>query len=560
MLKKLLPLYVLGLVSLGLTAQTIVSTTPGNKKVVLEEYTGLHCVFCPQGHAIAQGMHDANPESVFLINVHVGGFATPASGEPDFRTPFGTALDNFAGVTGYPSGSISRTVFPGRENTPGKTAIYRNFWVQSSNETLAQASFVNVAVESTLNVQTSELTVHVEAYYTGNSTEATNKLNVALLQNNTKGPQTGGNMGNNYVHQHRLVYLLTGQWGEDITTTTAGTFVDRTYTYTIPAMYNNVPTELADMEIVAFVNQSNKDMASAGDSFPQFLGITNQNDAFLRSVAEIPNQCSPTLSPVVNIQNTGQNTITSLDINYSVNGGANATYTWTGELTSLQNANVTLPGIAYTPQGTNTVSIAIANDDDNTNNTASTTFSEAVQASGTSYMSFRTDAYGSEARYNVKDADGNTIYQGGPFPNNTTIEKTFDLPADCYTFNVIDTYGDGGGPVSLTDANGLVIYSTTGNYGAGASTNFGSDGVLGVDSNDVQAIAIYPNPANTTLNIRNAERSNVEVYDMLGKLVLTRTNIGFDEQLDVARLQTGTYVIKITQDGYSKTERFIVSR
>ena len=33
-----------------------------------------------------------------------------------------------------------------------------------------------------------------------NSPEATNKFNVAILQNNTLGPQVGGNMGNNYNH------------------------------------------------------------------------------------------------------------------------------------------------------------------------------------------------------------------------------------------------------------------------------------------------------------------------------------------------------------------------
>jgi hypothetical protein len=69
------------------------------------------------------------------------------------------------------------------------------------------------------------LTVTVESYYTGTSPVATNKLNVALLQNNTLGPQTGGNMGNNYNHQHRLVHMLTGQWGTTISSTTTGSFI-----------------------------------------------------------------------------------------------------------------------------------------------------------------------------------------------------------------------------------------------------------------------------------------------------------------------------------------------
>jgi len=79
--------------TLTVFAQTIVSTDPENKKVVLEEFTGIHCGYCPDGHAIAQNIQNNNPGDVFIINIHQGGFANPgAIVEPDFRTPFGNAL------------------------------------------------------------------------------------------------------------------------------------------------------------------------------------------------------------------------------------------------------------------------------------------------------------------------------------------------------------------------------------------------------------------------------------------------------------------------------------
>ena len=31
-------------------SQTFVSTTPENKNVILEEFTGITCVYCPDGH------------------------------------------------------------------------------------------------------------------------------------------------------------------------------------------------------------------------------------------------------------------------------------------------------------------------------------------------------------------------------------------------------------------------------------------------------------------------------------------------------------------------------
>ena len=44
-----------------LSSQTLVSTLPENKKIVLEEYTGFHCGNCPAGHLLAQQIYDNNP-------------------------------------------------------------------------------------------------------------------------------------------------------------------------------------------------------------------------------------------------------------------------------------------------------------------------------------------------------------------------------------------------------------------------------------------------------------------------------------------------------------------
>ena len=108
MTKKITSVLMFMFLCFGTFAQTIVSTDPENKKVVLEEFTGIHCVFCPQGHAIAQALKNGNPDNVFLINIHSGSFANPNNGEPDFRTPFGQAIDNQSGLAGYPAGTVNR--------------------------------------------------------------------------------------------------------------------------------------------------------------------------------------------------------------------------------------------------------------------------------------------------------------------------------------------------------------------------------------------------------------------------------------------------------------------
>jgi hypothetical protein len=119
-----------------MTAQDLVSTDPSNRNGILEEYTGIYCGYCPQGHAIAKQLMTDNPGRFFAINIHEGGYAVPqaGSGHPDFRTPWGKALLDLAGVTGFPMGSINREVF-----LAGKTAMSRGDWATYATQVMSEA-------------------------------------------------------------------------------------------------------------------------------------------------------------------------------------------------------------------------------------------------------------------------------------------------------------------------------------------------------------------------------------------------------------------------------------
>jgi len=477
-MKKFFSLFVLAFMVVSVFAQTIVSTEPENKNVILEEFTGIHCGYCPQGHAIAQSIKNAHPDDVFLINIHVGSYATPGAGEPDFRTPFGTAIGNQSALTGYPAGTVNRHVFTGLSMTTGGTAMGRGSWTNASNQTLAMASYVNVGVEATIDVQTREITVHVEAYYTGNSPQSTNKLNVALLQDNTLGPQSNGGLGDEYVHNHRLIYMITGQWGEEISTTTSGTLVDRTFTYTIPAAYNNLPAELGDLKIVAFVAEGNQEIISGNGCTPTFINFTSQNDAFVKSIKVPESICEGVFTPTVKIQNLGSDTIKALTITAKMNNEVPVVLEWTGEIAPLKNLSLELDEITFLTLTENNFSVFVNEDDNNENNIVTETI-DRIQATETVYLTLYTDIYGSECTWNVKNSAGQTVYSGGPYADNIkdTINVTFTLPQDCYVFNLMDSYGDGGDDVTLKDDANLTIYYTNGAYGTGESTNFGTGAI-----------------------------------------------------------------------------------
>ena len=56
------------------------------------------------------------------------------------------------------------------------------------------------------------------------------------------------------------------------------------------------------------------------------------------------------------------------------------------------------------------------------------------------------------------------------------------------------------------------------------------------------------------------EKTNIEIFDMLGRLILTRSNISLHEKIDVSSLNTGTYLIRFTNENKSATDKFIINR
>lgn len=102
---------------------------------------------------------------------------------------------------------------------------------------------------------------------------------------------------------------------------------------------------------------------------------------------------------------------------------------------------------------------------------------------------------------------------------------------------------------------GGALALVTSNLGQiGIEANFGGSCVLGID--DVESIKsmiqVYPNPANTILNVKLDEytkNGNVEVYDMVGKQVLPVQKMnGNTLELNVSNLAKGIYFLKVNHD------------
>ncbi|MBL7962770.1 MAG: Omp28-related outer membrane protein [Flavobacteriales bacterium] len=229
-----------------LSAQSLVSTAPQQRTALLEDFTGVNCGWCPQGHAVAAGIEAQHPDEVVVVGVHAGGFAVPSAGQPDFRTTEGTAIDAHFTIGGYPAGVINRRLFNGQDD------LGRGLWEGAVNEVLGLSSPVNVGVMSSFDAVSRDLTVTVELYYTASSPGGDDYISVLIKEDHLIGWQTDYTNGNNpnYDHTHVLRGYVTSTWGDVVTTTTAGTTVVRTYTFNVPAAWN-----IANCEVVAFASE-----------------------------------------------------------------------------------------------------------------------------------------------------------------------------------------------------------------------------------------------------------------------------------------------------------------
>jgi len=476
-MKRHLLFCIILIIGINAWTQTIVSTFPENRNALIEEFTGIACGFCPYGHLEVANFIAAHPNDGFAIAMHQGYFAIPTPGQPDYSTDMGDGLGSYFSVSSWPGGLINRHDF-------GSGLIYPlNEWQQYASQVLTQGAYVNVACEGTVDVQTRELTVHVETYYTGNSPEPVNHLNVALAQNNVKGPQFSSWFNPDaitpdgaYMHQHMLRDLITGQWGEEISPTSSGTFIDKTYTYTVPESIKDVPVRLGDLSIVSFIVETEKEVENVHGTYPELTNFAYALDVGIDELQLPETSCSYIDSKVI-VGNYGSEIINSISFEIKINDEETETFFWDAKsIESFTAKEIWIPAVFYGTQGTSSYSITITsvnemNDENPSNNNAEAGFEEAIEVALPVYLHLETDNYFGTAWY-LYDDQNNVIQQGSGYDYNSSYDILLEVDACCYKFEMTDLDGFFFGSYSLMDGNNNTFFSREGNFGNSEVTAF----------------------------------------------------------------------------------------
>lgn len=582
-MKKILSLSILGLFAcFCANAQTpeFVSTEPSNKNVIIEEFTGINCGYCPMGHKAVREYEEANPGRAFGINIHQGIYAAA------YTTQWGNAIANQTGLSGYPSGTVNRHVFSGTT-----TAIHPADCAQYADIIKEQSSFVNVAAQATIDAETRTLTIDVEAYYTADAETGMNLLNVALLQDSIIGTQSGSSYNpeqvtsdGQYIHMNMLRDLITGQWGDTIQVEEgvipAGTLFQKTYTYQIPTIISNEPVKLTHLNLVVFITKDKQEIYTGSKCIPTVENIppTGINVAAEGLTVENLLGCNDLIKPTLTVSNIGRD-ITSMQIEYSSDVTPAQVFDWTGNMSFEQIIEIELPEISTTVGSATNVSAKILTVDgeavESTPVTISVNKDAPKEAKGDKLkVIIKTDQYAYETSWALKDANGNVLAEKS-YNAQVVTRDTVEVPISelaCYVFEIMDEYGDGGATYSVFDgSNNRIIYGSGGTYKDYKGIDIQVTTLVALQEAEgaiIQTLA-YPNPANDKLNLEismaQSSTANISVVDMLGREVIRLGDVNLSTgnnliEINTSSLNSGAYFVKIMSNEGITSKKIAINR
>lgn len=583
--------------SFSLKAQMYVSTTPAHRNVILEEFTGRNCQFCPDGHAIANQITASNPGRFWAINVHGGSYA-PTS-YPNFNTTDGAAILAGFVVEGFPAGVVNRSTGDSQN---------RGLWSSLANQQMNQVAECNVAGIAIVNPLTRVATITVEVYYTGNSSVDENYLTVAMLQDSILGSQSGGStwnpnqmIGNQYVHMHILRDVITDTWGDAISPTTQGTLITRTYQYQIPETIGNpggVTVDLNNIYFLAWVSERSQtfDYTYQGTVYHFTATRPVLNACELECIQGVDEpiypvvagfsvdglyECTQSKKLDLVIQNIGTEAITDMAINVEYGEDVYSTE-WNGEILPFARETISIP--VTTPFGSYDAVVSITEA-----NGQPYTFTSTCPINAIEWVDFEIDAeeellklelmqdkFGNQITWEFTASDGTVLGSGGPYAvlagNNATqvhLERVAVPVDECVRFTIRDAMGDG---ICCSNGNGYYVVKDSHNnvlFGDHNNGDFGSEAshLISVKSPEVgvneieQTLKVYPNPTSGMLNIEGEDMTSIEVYNEIGQCVMMREVNGNAVQLNTESLSNGLYVIRVhSADGAMQNHTFSVAR
>lgn len=286
--------------------------------------------------------------------------------------------------------------------------------------------------------------------------------------------------------------------------------------------------------------------------------------------------------------NFGVPTINDMTISVSFDGAAQPDVTWSGEMSSYDEADIDLgmySGGGELVYEVTSINGEMFNADAYSSRTVD--INSATGATSLIEVAITTDGWGAETGWSITDDNGNVIesVSAGTLGNQTDYTWFVSVPSvGCYNFTLTDAYGDGmfGSQWGSTDGScavrsyddNIAYFSTIYDYDGSYDMSEEQSGMevltmnVGIEEVSVaESLAIFPNPTNgaTQMSFNLAEASEVvaTVYNLVGEVVLNRDfgTLSAGEQLEVidfSGFNAGVYLVTVQAGAETSTLRVTV--
>lgn len=224
------------------------------KQILIEEFTGHKCGYCPGGDETIELLKDLYCDHIIAVSFHTGTFAVPNfSGQYtyDYRTLEGNTISSHFSPSEYPSAVINRKNF-GTSIVQGQAN-----WASSVAEILEQDPVIDINIDVSFDLSSRDLNVDIDVVFI-EAMDENLMLSLYFVEDSIVSWQKDYSQDPTdiefYAHNHVFRDAINGAWGDEILNgqISANEVKSKNFNYTI-----NQEWQIKNSSIIAFIYRNN---------------------------------------------------------------------------------------------------------------------------------------------------------------------------------------------------------------------------------------------------------------------------------------------------------------
>lgn len=329
--------------------------------------------------------------------------------------------------------------------------------------------------------------------------------------------------------------------------------------------------------ITAYVSNPNEqvDEYPSNDQIIKNSLVYSGNAKILSAETPLAMYCNTSMfTPTFTIKNFDSYPLTSALVSFNISG-YNQEQEWTGNLATGETAQINFANL-WANEGSHTIIYQIVSVNGGVNiATSGSSLSKdftIISHGNQVVVDVLTDCYPDETSWRLtNDENSEVLYSEGPLSGeNSHIIKELCLSDGCYTFTILDSWGDGMSGSWNNSTDGSVLITNTSNseiiWNFAAGSNWSQKSIqFCIITSEVKTAKnnyqIYPNPTSGLINFEFGDKiENVSVYNNLGQLLLQKKVEDYNTSVNIESYPNGIYLIKLVAGGQSITKKFILEK